>query len=86
MIKWKFGDSVRSKGDVAMINEVLCKILAHNLCCLIQEQCELGIETEFWGEQMDKKPDPVAVRSPLVIDVLPAPADGEYDFAELAFI
>jgi hypothetical protein len=33
-----------------MTNEVLCKFLAHNLCVLIQEQCELGIETVFWKE------------------------------------
>ena len=31
-----------------MMNEVLCKFLCHNLCCLIQEQHELGIETVFW--------------------------------------
>ncbi len=48
MIKRKFGDAVRSKNDVAMVNEVLCKLICHNLCCLIQEQCELGIETVFW--------------------------------------
>jgi transposase len=50
-IKRKFGDSVRSKTDVAMVNEVLCKVLAYNLCCLIQEQCELGIEPVFWAEE-----------------------------------
>ena len=50
MCKRKFGDSIRSKNDVAMVNEVLCKFLCHNLCCLIQEQCELGIETVFWKE------------------------------------
>ena len=49
-IKRKFGDSVRSRSDYAMVNEVLCKILCHNLCCLIQEQCELGIEPVFWQE------------------------------------
>jgi transposase len=49
-IKRKFGDAVRSKSDTAMVNETLCKILAHNLCVLIQEQCELGIETVFWKE------------------------------------
>ena len=47
MTKRKFGDSVRSKTDVAMVNEVLCKFLAHNLCVLNQEECELGIETMF---------------------------------------
>jgi transposase len=49
-IKRKFGDSVRSKTDTAMTNEVLCKVLCHNICCVIQEQCELGIEPVFWGE------------------------------------
>ena len=49
-IKRKFGDAVRSKCDFAMVNEVLCKILCHNIRCLIQEQCELGIEPIFWKE------------------------------------
>ncbi len=48
MIKAKFKDSVRSRTDAAMKNEALCKLLAHNLCCLIMSQCELGIEAEFW--------------------------------------
>ncbi len=47
MTKRKFGDSVRSKEDVAMTNEVLCKFLCHNLCVLNQEECELGIEMMF---------------------------------------
>lgn len=47
MVKRKFGDCVRSKTDTAMVNEVLCKILAHNLCVLNHEECELGIETMF---------------------------------------
>ena len=50
-VKRKFGDSVRSKCDFAMVNEVLCKLLAHNICCLIQEQCELGIEPIFWQNE-----------------------------------
>ena len=44
MIKAKFRDHVRSKTDVAMKNEVLCKILCHNICCLISAMHELGIE------------------------------------------
>jgi len=32
MIKAKFGDSLRSKSDVGQMNEVLCKVVAHNLC------------------------------------------------------
>jgi transposase len=50
-IKRKFGDSVRSKCEDAMVNEVLCKILCHNICVLIQEQCELGIEPIFWPKE-----------------------------------
>ena len=47
MIKAKFRDHVRSKTDAAMINEVLCKIICHNICCLIQESHELGIDVGF---------------------------------------
>ena len=50
MVKRKFGDAVRSKTDVAMVNEVLCKLLCHNICVLIHEQHELGIESVFWPE------------------------------------
>jgi transposase len=56
MVKAKFGDSVRSKTDVAMKNEVLCKIVAHNICCLIMSQLELGIDVQFWGEQPEAAP------------------------------
>jgi hypothetical protein len=49
MIKAKFRDHVRSKTNVAMVNEVLCKIVCHNICCLIQESHELGIDTAFWA-------------------------------------
>ena len=37
--------------DFAMVNEVLTKILCHNICVLIQEQCELGVEPIFWGKE-----------------------------------
>jgi len=48
MIKRKFGDSLRSKTDTAMVNETLCKILCHNLVVLIHETHELGIDPVFW--------------------------------------
>jgi transposase len=51
MMKRKFGDSLRSKTDVAMVNETLCKILCHNLVVLIHEMCELGIEPSFWNSR-----------------------------------
>src|SRR5207248_8556108 len=66
MIKAKFGDSLRSKTDTAMVNEALCKVLAHNLCCLIQSHYELGIEATFWGESHEEQ----------------APLPSEYDAAE----
>ena len=47
MMKAKFGDSVRSKTDVAMKNEVLCKVLCHNICCLISAMYELDIHPVF---------------------------------------
>ncbi len=40
MIKAKFGGFVRSKTPVAQMNEVLCKVLCHNLCCLVQSSYE----------------------------------------------
>jgi hypothetical protein len=49
MIKAKFGDHIRSKTDVAMVNEALCKLLCHNIVVLIHEVLELGIEPTFWA-------------------------------------
>ena len=42
-MKRKFGDFVRSKTDTAQINEVLLKVLAHNIVCLVHSIHELGI-------------------------------------------
>jgi hypothetical protein len=50
MIKAKFGGNLRSKTFTAQANEALCKVLAHNLCCLIQSAYELGTEATFWEE------------------------------------
>lgn len=49
MIKRKFGDSLRSKTDIAMVNEALAKVLCHNLVVLIHEMYELGIDPLFWA-------------------------------------
>jgi len=51
MIKGKFGGSVRSKSPVAQVNEVLCKILCHNICVLITSIYELGLEPTFWTSE-----------------------------------
>jgi transposase len=47
MMKAKFGDAIRSKTDIAMKNEALCKVLCHNICCLISAMYELGIDPKF---------------------------------------
>ena len=48
MIKAKFGTRIRSQSRVAQENELLCKILCHNVCCLVQSFYELGVEAELW--------------------------------------
>ena len=50
MIKSKFGEHIRSKTDTAMVNELLCKVLCHNICVVIQSVYELGVEPNFWAE------------------------------------
>jgi transposase len=50
MIKAKFGDALRSKTKTAQINEALCKVLCHNICCLIQSMYELGLKPKFYAQ------------------------------------
>jgi transposase len=50
MIKAKFGERLRSKTETAQVNEALTKVLAHNLCVVIQSMYELGITPEFVNE------------------------------------
>ena len=47
MIKANFGERLRSKTETAQVNEVLCKILCYNLCCVIQSMYELDIDVTF---------------------------------------
>lgn len=47
MIKRKFGDFTRCKNEKSQDNEILCKILSHNITCLIHEIFELKIEVNF---------------------------------------
>jgi hypothetical protein len=46
----------------------LCKVLCHNLCCLIQSTYELGVEATFWVKEetpaipSDRtEPDPIDI-------------------------
>src|SRR5213079_1855820 len=57
MVKAKFQDAVRSKTDVAMKNEVLCKFLCHNICVVHQSHIELGIAPLFWGDRSTPEVD-----------------------------
>jgi hypothetical protein len=50
MIKGKFGERLRSESTTGQINEVLCKVLCHNVCCLIQSFYELGVEPTFYPD------------------------------------
>ena len=43
MIKGMFGDALRSRSDTGQVNEILLKVLSHNICVLVQEMHELGI-------------------------------------------
>jgi transposase len=49
MIKSKFGERLRSKTETAQVNEALCKVLAHNICVVVQSIHELGIEPNFYA-------------------------------------
>ena len=51
MIKTKFKDNLGSKSKTAQINELLLKILCHNICVVIQEILELGIKGKFIVEK-----------------------------------
>jgi len=47
MIKSKFTDVIRSRNKTAQANEVLLKVLCHNIVVLIHEMHELGIKPNF---------------------------------------
>lgn len=48
MIKQKFGETLKSKNRRAQVNELLCKLIAHNIVVLIHEAEELGIKAKFF--------------------------------------
>ena len=47
-VKEKFDADLRSKMEVAQINEVLLKFLCHNLSVVVRSIHEVGLEPEFW--------------------------------------
>jgi transposase len=73
MIKAKFGTSVRSKTPTAQVNEVLCKVLCHNICCLIQSIYELGLEPTFWTTEVREPIMPKALEPTFGAEMAVAP-------------
>jgi len=47
MIKRKFGGYLRTRNLASQRNEILCKILCHNLCVLVQEMFKQNISCDF---------------------------------------
>lgn len=64
MMKAKFGERLRGKTPEAQDNEVLSKVVAHNLCVLIQSFYELGITPTFLplGTREDAPSNVIAFR------------------------
>lgn len=50
MIKGKFGSHVKAKSDEGQVNEVLAKVLCHNICVVGRAIDELGIEPLFGSD------------------------------------
>jgi transposase len=49
MIKSKFGGAVRSRLPVAQVNEILAKLVCHNLACIVRAVHEFGIDGDLGG-------------------------------------
>lgn len=58
-IKAKFGDNLRCINEQGQTNELLAKIVCHNLSILVKSIYELGIDLEEWQE-LSKKPEAYA--------------------------
>lgn len=59
MIKKRFGDLTQLRNETGCKNEVLAKILCHNLCVLAQELFILGVEVNFaqLSKEVAQRPD-----------------------------
>ena len=47
MIKRRFGNNVKCKKETSQDNEILAKVLAHNICVLVQEIFLNKIDVDF---------------------------------------
>ena len=48
MVKKRLGSNLKSKTLISQKNELLCRFLVHNICVLVQEIFELGIDVDFY--------------------------------------
>lgn len=47
MIKARFGDLTSMRNPISAMNDILCKVLCHNLCVLCQELLLLNVDIDF---------------------------------------
>ncbi len=47
MVKLRLGEHLRSRNYTAQRNELMMKFICHNICCLIQEIYERGVQVNF---------------------------------------
>lgn len=59
-VKRKFGASVRSKLPAAQHNEVLCKLIAHNLSMVAHAIGEFSVDPKFWTPRPKPPASPAA--------------------------
>lgn len=52
MIKSRFGEFVKARNKVGQTNEILCKVLCHNLCVLVQEMFLNNVDIDFNQEKL----------------------------------
>jgi hypothetical protein len=65
MMNSKFDEHIRNKTDEGMVNELLCKVLCHNICVVIQSMYELGIEPTFGAKSATLTREPTFCAKPL---------------------
>lgn len=68
MIKKKFGAEVRSRNEVAALNEVLCKIVCHNICVFINAMFEFGLDLDDLLAPKPRKPNLQVIQGGLNVD------------------
>lgn len=79
MVKRKFGNNLMTKTLDGNTNEILCKAVCHNVCVMIQETNELGINPELiWGsnEMLKLAKDLQNMRKPLNVQETPVHEKG----------